>query len=209
MTRVKPILSPGDYPGTPDDQTKADIAALWDQMFPGEQKGEPHAGYAILAHSPKLALNILKMGDCILGEISWTQRRDLRELSVQALNLHYKCDFSFRAHLTYAQSAGISLEQQAAIPYWRDSGLFNDEQRLVIEYTLACVAGDVPAELYARTVAHFGDKGAIEFTVTIGWWSMWAMLLNATRPEFQPERSQPLPRDARELTTYSPDENGN
>ena len=142
------------------------------------------------------------MSDRVIGELGWAQRRDLRELATQTLNLHYKCDFSFQSHLGLAQLAGITLEMQTAIPYWRTSSLFDDEKRLVIEYTLACVSGDVPEELFARTVARFGEKGAVEFTVTVGWWSLWAMLLNATRPEFRPGRSQPLPKDGRELEAF-------
>jgi alkylhydroperoxidase family enzyme len=76
------------------------------------------------------------------------------------------------------------MELLAAIPYWRTTSLFNTEQRLVIEYTNAVVAGDVPAELFARVVAQYGEKGAVEFTTAIAWWSFWAMFLNATRPEF-------------------------
>lgn len=204
MARVTPIFRPEDHPESGDTATQADLAALWEHLFPGDPQGEPHAGYAILAQSPKLALGIARMADCILGEIGWTQRRDLRELSVQALNHHYRCDFSFQAHLTYAQLAGISLEQQAAIPYWKTSELFDDEQRLVIEYTFACLGGDVPAELFARVAEHFGEKGAVEFTTTVGWWALWAMLLNATRPAFSADRSQPLPKDARELTSFRP-----
>lgn len=204
MARVGYVFRPEDYPGNPDDETKRDLAELFEHLFPGGQQGEPHAGYAILAQSPRLALNIARMSDCILGEIGWTERRDLRELAVQALNHHYKCDFSFQAHLSLASLSGISLEQQAAIPYWRTSSLFDDEQRLVIEYTLACVSGDVPEELFARVVARFGEKGAVEFTVTVGWWALWAMLLNATGPEFRAERSQPLPKDSGELEAYSP-----
>jgi len=35
----------------------------------------------------------------------------------------------------------------------------------IIEYTLACVSGDVPEELFARVVAQYGEKGAVEFTI--------------------------------------------
>lgn len=202
MARVKYVFRPSDYPGVPDAETQQQLADLFEHFFPGGGEGEPHAGYAILAHNPRLALSIAKLADCILGELSWTERRDLRELSVQALNYHYKCDFSFQAHFTYAQLSGITLEQQAAIPYWRTSSLFNDEQRLVIEYTLACISGDVPEDLFAKVKSQYGEKGAVEFTVTIGWWSLWAMLLNATRPEFSAARSQPLPKDAGELEQF-------
>jgi alkylhydroperoxidase family enzyme len=174
----------------------------FEHLFPGSGEGEPHAGYAVLAHAPATALHIARMSDHVIGELAWAQRRDLRELATQTLNLHYKCDFSFHSHLGLAQLAGITLEMQAAIPFWRTSSLFDDEQRLVIEYTLACVTGDVPEDLFAHVVARFGEKGAVEFTVTVGWWSLWAMLLNATRPEFSADRSQPLPKDGQELEAF-------
>jgi alkylhydroperoxidase family enzyme len=196
------VFKPSDYPGTPDEATKKDLDALFAHMFPGSAKPEmaaPHYGYALFAQNPRLALHIAHLADYIVREMPWSQRRDLRELAIQALNLHFKCDFSFLAHLPIAQTAGISLEQQAAMPYWRTANVFNDEQRLVIEYTMAVVAGDVPGELFSRVVAQYGEKGTIEFTTTIGWWSFWAMFLNAIRPEFTSERAQPLPGDAREL----------
>jgi len=109
----------------------------------------------------------------------------LRELSVQVVNLWYKCDLSFQAHLTVARESGISLEQQAALPYWRTVGhMFSEEQLLVIEYTNAVLAGDVSEELFKRVVGKYGEKGAIECATTIGLWACWAMLLNATQARF-------------------------
>jgi alkylhydroperoxidase family enzyme len=203
MARVKCVYKPADYPGPLDETTRSDLAALFEHLCPGEPKAEPHSGYALLAQSPRLALNIAHLGDYIVRDMPWTQRRDLRELAIQALNLHYKCDFSFHAHLTYAQVSGISLEQQAALPYWRTSSLFDDEQRLVIEYSFAVATGDVPGELFSRVVGKYGERGAVEFTAAIAWWAFWAMILNAVRPEFTFERSKPLPGDARELSGFS------
>jgi alkylhydroperoxidase family enzyme len=202
MARVKGVFKPSDYPGTPDAATKKDLDALFAHMFPGDAKPEmsaPHYGYALFAQNPALALNIAKLADYIVREMPWSQRRDLREIVVQALNLYYKCDFSFLAHLPIAEGTGISLAQQAAIPYWRTTNVFDDEQRLLIEYSLAVCSGDVPEELFARIVKQYGEKGAVECTTTIGWWAFWAMFLNAIRPEFTSERAQPLPGDAREL----------
>jgi alkylhydroperoxidase family enzyme len=201
MSRVKLIFKPSDYPH-PDEATRQDLAELFEHLSPGEPKTEPHAGYALLAQSPRLALGIARLGDYVVRDMPWSQRRDLRELAVQALNLHYKCDFSFHAHLTYAQVSGISLEQQAAIPYWRTSHLFDDEQRLVIEYSFAVATGDVPGELFARVAEKYGERGAVEFTAVVAWWAFWAMILNAVRPAFSFERAKPLPKDSRELTGY-------
>jgi alkylhydroperoxidase family enzyme len=203
MTRVKCVYKPTDYPGSPDAATRQDLDDLFEHLSPGQPKVEPHSGYALLAQSPRLALNIARLGDYIVRDMPWTQRRDLRELAIQALNLHFKCDFSFQAHLHYAQAAGISLEQQAAIPYWRTSNLFNDEQRLVIEYSFAVAAADVPGELFSRVVEQYGERGTIEFTAAVAWWSFWDMILNAARPEYSFDRAKPLPGDARELSGVS------
>lgn len=202
MPRVTLVSAPDQHPEAADPEVRKNLGELFSYLFPDGKSGVLHAGYGILAHSPRLALGIAKMSDCILGDLEWTRRRDLRELAVQALNLHYRCDFSFHAHLSLAQLSGISAEQQAALPYWQTSRLFDDEQRLVIEYTLACVTGDVSAELFARVVEKYGEKGAVEFTVTVGWWSLWAMLLNAVQPDFEPDRAQPLPKDSRELESF-------
>jgi alkylhydroperoxidase family enzyme len=204
--RVKGVFKPSDYPGSPDEATKKDLDALFEHLFPGapEPKPEPHFGFAILAQNPRLAMNVASLLYYIVREMPWTQQRDLRELAVQTLNLHFKCDFSFQAHLIYAQAHGVSLEKQAAIPYWRTTNLFSDEERLVIEYTSAVVSGDVRDALFSRVVGKYGEKGAIEFTTAIAWWSLWAMILNATRPEFSLEHASPLPADMRELGRFGP-----
>lgn len=195
MARVKYVVSPDAHPGNADEKTRGDLADLFQHLFPGGQTAAPHAGYAILAQTPKVALGIARLADSIIYETFLAERRDLRELAIQALNLHFQCNFSFQAHLGIAAAAGISAELQAAIPYWRHTNLFDDEQKLVIEYALACSQGPVSEELFARVVARYGERGAIEFTVGIGWWVFWAIILNATGPVFQSEAAQPLPKD--------------
>lgn len=203
MARIQYVYSLEDFPGEVDHNTREDLASLFKYLFPAGIQGEPHAGYGILAQSPALALGIAKCADAVIQKTPWTQKADLREIAIQTVNLHFKCDFSFHAHLPIALRWGISAEQQAAIPYWRTSHLFNEEQRLVIEYTLAVLAGPVSDEIFSRLKECFGERGAIECTVAIGWWSLWAMLLNAAQPEFSAERSQPLPKDGKELSQSS------
>ena len=108
--RVKAVFKQSDYPGVPDDATQKDLAVLFEHLFPGppDSKREPNFGYAILAQNPRLALHISKTADYIVREMPWSQRRDLRELVIQTLNIHYKCDFSFQAHLPLAKATGIA-----------------------------------------------------------------------------------------------------
>jgi len=187
MSRVKLVLKPSDFPGSPDEQTQANIKALFDHMFPGQDNPEipgSSGAFGVVAQDPKLALLLVKVSDYIVREMPWTSgRRDLQQLMVQTLNHHFNCDFSFLAHIKPAATAGISTEMQAAIPFWHRTNVFTDEQRLIIEYTYAVVTGEVPQELFQRVVDQFDELQAIEITVGISWWSMWAMIIGAARPE--------------------------
>jgi alkylhydroperoxidase family enzyme len=191
MARVKQIFRASDFPGTPDEPEKKALDAYFkriSEMFPGKSEPEipgPAAAFAIVAQNPQLAQSLMQLSDYILFQMPWTsERKDLKQLAIQTLNLHYKCDNSFQSHIASAQRDGLRLEQLALIPFWRTANVFNDEQRLVIEYTFAVVKGEVPEELFARVVEQYGEKEAIEFTVAIGWWSLWAMLINATGADF-------------------------
>jgi alkylhydroperoxidase family enzyme len=185
MARVTGVYKISDYPGTPDEVTKQDLNEFFEQMFPAGTKPEfdaAHSGWAVMAQNPRLAMHMAKVTTYIARDMPWCKRRDLRELMIQTVNLYYKCEPSFRARFVHAEAAGISAQQQAAIPYWRTSILFDDEQRLVIEYIFSACTGDVAEELFQSVVKQFGETQAIEFTVAVAHWASWAILLNATSP---------------------------
>lgn len=186
MARVTPVYSPSDYPGPVDEATRQDLETLFAHLFPGKadpQIDRSHDGIAIAAHNPKLALNLAKLSGFIALELPWCERRDLRELAIQSVNVHFKSAYSLKARKPTAEAAGISVEQQAALESWETSDLFDDEQRLVIAYAHAVASGAVPAEIFSRVADRYGEKGAVELTTVIAFWSFWAMFLNATRPE--------------------------
>jgi alkylhydroperoxidase family enzyme len=187
MSRVTAVYRPSDYPGTPDAETEAGLAALFGHMFPGVAAPEidrSHAGVAIAALNPTLALMLSKLSGFAALEMGWSKRADLREIAIQAVNLHFQSHYSAQSRFKAWQAVGLSLEQLAALAYWRTTDLFDEEQRLVIEYALAVVSGSVPEPLFAQITARFGEKGAVECTAVIGLWSMWAMLINAAQPSF-------------------------
>ncbi|MBW8785505.1 MAG: hypothetical protein JF593_12860 [Novosphingobium sp.] len=180
MPRVKPVFRPTDVS---DEAGRAAVTAMFAQLMPGVVApafDESHAGMAIAARNPQLALHLAKISGFLAGELPWSQRKDLRELAIQTVNRHYRCDYSFRARVPIAEAAGISRELQDSLGNWRASGLFDAEQRLVVEYAEGVVGGAVPAELFARAVTAFGEAGAVECTAVIAFWGFWAMLLNAT-----------------------------
>ena len=186
MARVTTINRPGDYPGNPDNATSADLAALFDGMFPGNPYPEInpyHAGIAIAAHSPKLASGLAGLSKLMALDLGWSQRTDLRELAILAANLQFRSDYGFRSRLPNAKAAELTEEQIAALPDWQASPLFDDEQKLAISYAYAVASGDVPPALFDQVKARWGERGAVECTAVIGFWGFWAMFLNATGAE--------------------------
>lgn len=182
MERVKPVYRPTDYPG---DQHDPELAALFAYLFPNNTNPEidaAHTGIAVTAHNPMLALNLAKMSGFIVRDMAWCQNAALHELVVQTVNLHFKCDFTRKARAARALSFGFDSAFLAVLPDWATTDVLNSEQRLVVEYTYAVVAGAVPDELFKRVVAEFDEKGAIECTAAISWWAMWAMIINALCP---------------------------
>jgi alkylhydroperoxidase family enzyme len=187
MSRVTPVFKPSDYPGNPDEQTRQDLAELFDFLAPGTAEPEidkAHTGTAIAALNPRFALNLAKMTGHVALGLGWSQRKDLLELAIQAVHLHFKCDFSFAARLPKAEASGLGMERLAALPFWRTSSLFDDEQRLTVEYVEAVASGEVPDTLLARVKARWGEIGAMEFAAVVATFSAWSMLINVARPEF-------------------------
>jgi len=183
MPRVKPVFKPGDCPEDADPATRQDLAEFFEQLFPGNpapEIGIDHTGLALAAHNPKFAGNLSSLTRTAVLEMGWTKRRDLTELAVQAVNLHFKSAFSFETRIPNAEATGIGMERLAALPYWKTSSLFDEEQRLVLEYVDAVVTGAVPDELFGKVKSRYGVKGTVEFTALIGTFSLWAMLINAT-----------------------------
>jgi alkylhydroperoxidase family enzyme len=187
MARVSLGRTPADFERfLTDEAGRADLAELFARVFPGdaEKAFKDHdAGYALLAaQNPRLTLLALDLTKYIARDLAWSQRQDLRELAIQAVNHHYACAGSFESHLRYAAGVGLTMEQLAAIPYWRATSLFDDEQRLTVEYALAVVSSQVTDELFERAKARFGERGVLEMGTVVAMWSFWALILNAAQP---------------------------
>ncbi len=178
--RVHGVFKPEDHPAYPD----ADVDALFATLFPGQADPQidlNHTGLAITAYNPQLALHFAKLSKFLALDTDWCKRNDLRELAIQAVNLHFKSDFSFQARVRNAHAAGIADEMLAALPQWRTSTLFDEEQRLVIAYANAVACGSVPSDIFENILAKYGETETIELTSVVAFWSAWAMILNAVQ----------------------------
>jgi alkylhydroperoxidase family enzyme len=188
MARMKIVRRPEDCGGSPQD-----VEELFGLLFPeGTERvfRGGQLGWGVLAgQTPRIAITVAQLTRMIARGPFLASRPDLRELAIQTVNMHFRCEFSYRSHLAYLSKVGLSIEAVAALPYWRTSTLFNAEQRQVIAYSLALVSGDVPDSLHDEVVTMFGQQSVGELALAVAHWSFWALLLNAAQLEIDPDEA--------------------
>jgi alkylhydroperoxidase family enzyme len=66
---------------------------------------------------------------------------------------------------------GISDEKLLALVAWEGSPLFDETERLVLEYadSMTITGRDVSDELFARLQAHFEPDAIVELTEIVAW----------------------------------------
>ena len=183
MARVQPIFSSDHCPPSASVAMKAEVASLFATLFPGQANpafDENHAGMAVAAQSPQLALALSQASMFMAGALPFSQNRTLRELVIQTVNRALACDYAFQARIGAGEAAGLARDVQEALGTDRAASLLDDQQYVTSTFAAAVVRGTMDDALYARAVAHFGDQGAVELTTLAAFFGFWAQFITAT-----------------------------
>jgi AhpD family alkylhydroperoxidase len=97
--------------------------------------------------------------------------KQLAELAVAKAAAIVGCEFCIDISSEYARRSGLRDEQLLALHEAHASGLFGEDQLLVIDLAegISRTPGEASDELMARVVARFGDKGTLELVQLIAW----------------------------------------
>jgi AhpD family alkylhydroperoxidase len=126
----------------------------------------------LYAHAPGLLAGY--------GMFEWATARQRRvperikvlaELKAAAMTT---CEYCVDIGSQIARRAGIGDEQMLALPRYRDSELFDEREKLVLDYAVGVsrTPVEVPDELFARLREHFDDAQLVELTNAIAIESM-------------------------------------
>ncbi len=80
----------------------------------------------------------------------------LKELVLLRCSEINGCAYCVRAHTDRAAKAGVTFDDLAQLPVWRESGVFSDAERAALELAEAVTLirdGGVPDDVYARVTA--------------------------------------------------------
>jgi 4-carboxymuconolactone decarboxylase len=124
---------------------------------------------AVYAQHPRLMIDYMRFNRA--AERGKRVPKVLSELAVARAATLVGCEFCIDISSEYARRAGLGDEQLLALHEARESGLFDEDQLLVIDLAtgMTRTPGEVDEELMERAVRRFGVKGTLELVHLIAW----------------------------------------
>jgi len=187
MARVPQVSSLDLLPpglSAADRHAAAEFIAAYEAYSPYfAETGEMSNAWAMLNGSPAFAKAVLGLGDHILHAMPWSiENVGTRELVIQTLARDLRCGFLAFTHWHDPEKvASIELFEWPSAP-------LTDLERAVIRFTHESLAGGATDETHAEVAAAYGDRGVLELTACIAYWSFWCIMINTLQPDAEPRR---------------------
>jgi AhpD family alkylhydroperoxidase len=121
----------------------------------------------VTAHNPTLLVGYTSF-ELALERANRVDRR-LEELGAMRAATMTGCPFCIDFGSAHLEGLGFTPEQVRAVPSWRESGAFSDDERLVLEYAEGMTATPVHVsdELFERLRERFDEGAIVELTASI------------------------------------------
>jgi AhpD family alkylhydroperoxidase len=123
----------------------------------------------VYAHHPRLSFDFMRYNRA--AERCKHVPKALAELAVLKVATMVGCEFCIDIGSEYARRTGLSDEKLLALHEAHESGLFSEDELLVIDLAVGMtrMPCEVSEELMARVGERFGPKGTLELVHMIGW----------------------------------------
>ena len=143
-------------------------------------------------HNPDLAERMSSLGELLRFRTGLSPR--LSELAILVTARHWDSQFEWHQHAPLAARAGLPDAAIAAIAQGQVPPAPAADESIVHDYCAELLAQRHVAERnYARALGLLGERGIVELTALIGYYSMVALTLNAHEFELPPGVPNPLP----------------
>src|SRR5262245_1038280 len=138
-------------------------------------------------HSPDLARRWSRLGEYL--RFSTCLPKKLNELAIVVTARRWNSQLEFHIHCEAAKAAGLDPACVEAIRLGQAPTFADEAEVEVYEFArMLQQTGSVDATVHAAVTARWGERGVVELTGVIGYYTMVSMTLNA--------HEIPLPQDA-------------
>ena len=161
------------------DGLNAEQQAVYDAIK-GSKRGEVPDLFMATMQNPALTDRIQALGALLRYDTTLEPR--LSELTILLVALHWACPYEWHYHEPEALKGGLDPNIVDALREGRPPTFEHDDEKAIHAYTRELLTNRrVSAESYQRAMTLFGERGVVELTSLIGYYSMIAMTLNEHR----------------------------
>jgi alkylhydroperoxidase family enzyme len=167
-------------PAEPPDEITAEVF----EVFRREGR-DPIVLYRALANAPRMlrAYSTLARGLRYEAETP----RDLRELSILRTAQLVGSEYEWTHHRVMADKAGVPAEKVAALAAWRDSELFDQRERAVLQATEEIHGIALSGDAFTELERALGREEAIEIVLLAAFYQSVARIIQGLGLEVEPE----------------------
>ena len=159
------------------------------------QSGPRGAGlrgpFNALLRAPELADLVQRVGAYV--RFSSSLPAALNELAIIIAGRHWTAQYEFYAHRKLAIAAGLSPAICDAVAANRRPEAMSADETAVYEFASALVGtGQVSDAQYQAVLSRWGERGVIDLTGAVGYYSLVSMVLNVARVPLPAGETPPL-----------------
>ena len=182
MARV-PLLTREDL--------QADKKEFFDQI--AALRGHVARPFSALLNSPDIAASIARVGD-LLRYTSPTIPEEIREITTLTTAIAFNCQYLWTHHVGSAEQAGISEEVIRIIRDEPTPRKLLPKQAVFVQFTRELIERKKVRDSTYSAVDHLlGQTGTVDLIITIGYYSMLCIAINALEVELEEDVSPLLP----------------
>jgi 4-carboxymuconolactone decarboxylase len=164
---------------------------VWDDVVAGPRHAVPPPAHVWL-NSPGLADHAHKLGAHVRFGTDFSPR--LTEIAILVTARYWTAQFEWQAHVRLARQAGLAEEVIAAIAERRTPVFTDPDEQLVYDFCSTFYRNHgVDDGLFEKVKQRFGERGLVDLTGLIGYYSFVSVTLNVFEVPVPPG-AQLLPR---------------
>ena len=162
------------------DALPEDKRHIYDYL--AETRGAVRAPFSVLLNHPDVCHLVSQVGTFARFKSALT--KDVIETATLAAAREFDCRFEWAAHVPQARNAGVADDVIEAIANKSDVSRLGTTEALIISYVRQVLDNHrVDDATWSAVNASFGKEGALELTMTAGYYGMLASFLNVLQIE--------------------------
>lgn len=132
--------------------------------------------FTVLLHAPELTARLERVGHYLRYESNLPDRA--RELAIMIVAQRHRCDTEWTSHLKFALASGIDQRDLDAIAAGEEPRFAAEVDREVYRFVVETLdGGELPDPVLQPIRDRFGQGGAVELNIVVGYYTMLSLLL--------------------------------